>query len=54
MVAEAIIMAAPRKWPQELLDRAVGPVFEDGKHGASRVSPAGSIDREAWHAPWRG
>jgi transposase len=34
MVVKETIMSAPRKYPQELRDRAVRLVREDGQHGA--------------------
>lgn len=40
-------MSAPRKYPQELKDRAVRMVLEDGEHGAvARVADRLDIKRE--------
>jgi transposase len=47
MVAKETMMPAPRKYPDELRDRAVRLVREDGEHGAiARVADRLDINRE--------
>jgi transposase len=47
MVAKETMMPAPRKYPDELRDRAVRLVREDGQHGAiARVADRLDINRE--------
>ena len=47
MVAKDIMMPAPRKYPDELHERAVRLVREDGQHGAiPRVADRLDINRE--------
>ena len=47
MVAKEAMMPAPRKYPDELRDRAVRLVREDGQHGAiARVADRLDINRE--------
>lgn len=47
MVAKEAMMPTPRKYPDELRDRAVRMVREDGEHGAiARVADRLDINRE--------
>jgi transposase len=47
MVAKGIMMPAPRKYPDEMRERAVRLVRDDGEHGAiARVADRLDINRE--------